>query len=41
MRVCMIAYTFYETDNRVKIYAETLVKGGDTVDVIALRQEGH
>ncbi len=37
MRVCMLAYTFYENDNRVMRYAETLVKRGDEVDVIALR----
>jgi len=39
MRACMVAYTFYESDNRVRRYAETLVKRGDHVDVIALRQE--
>jgi glycosyltransferase involved in cell wall biosynthesis len=32
----MIAYTFYEHDNRVRRYAETLVKRGDQVEVIAL-----
>ena len=31
----MVAYTFYETDNRVMRYAETLAKRGDEVDVIA------
>jgi glycosyltransferase involved in cell wall biosynthesis len=35
LRVCMVAYTFYETDNRVMRYAETLAKRGDEVDVIA------
>ena len=35
-RICMVAYTFYEFDNRVRRYAETLVKRGDHVDVIAL-----
>lgn len=39
MKVCMLAYTFYETDNRVRRYAETLVKRGDQVDVIALRKK--
>jgi glycosyltransferase involved in cell wall biosynthesis len=34
--VCMLAYTRYETDNRVRRYAETLAKRGDLVDVIAL-----
>ena len=38
MNVCMLAYTLYEYDNRVMRYAETLVKQGDHVDVIALRQ---
>lgn len=40
MRVCMVAYTFYENDNRVRRYAETLQKHGAEVDVIALRREG-
>jgi len=42
MKVCMVAYTFYESDNRVMRYAETLAKRGDEVDVIALhyRQKG-
>lgn len=35
----MVAYTFYEGDNRVRRYAETLVKRGDCVDAIVLRQE--
>jgi glycosyltransferase involved in cell wall biosynthesis len=38
MRVCMVAYTFYETDNRVRRYAETLARRGDQVDVIVLRR---
>lgn len=37
----MIAYTFYETDNRVRRYAETLVRRGDTVHAIVLRREGQ
>ena len=40
-RVCMLAYTFYEHDNRVRRYAETLVKEGYTVDAIALRGKGE
>jgi glycosyltransferase involved in cell wall biosynthesis len=40
LRVCMIAYSFYETDNRVMRYAETLAKRGDHVEVFALRREG-
>lgn len=41
MRVCMVAYTFYEPDNRVRRYAETLVRRGDKVDAIVLRQPGQ
>jgi len=41
MRVCMVAYTFYEPDNRVRRYAETLVRRGDQVDAIVLRQPGQ
>lgn len=41
IRVCMLAYTFYESDNRVRRYAETLAKRGDEVDIIALRQKGQ
>jgi len=35
-KICMVAYTGYEADNRVRRYAETLAKRGDLVDVIAL-----
>ncbi len=38
MRACMLAYTFYESDNRVIRYAEELAARGDSVDVIALRK---
>jgi glycosyltransferase involved in cell wall biosynthesis len=37
-RVCMVTHSFYESDNRVMRYAETLAARGDTVDVLALRQ---
>ena len=37
MRVCMVAYTHYEEDNRVMRYAEALAARGDSVDVICLR----
>jgi len=37
LRVCMVAYTFYESDNRVMRYAETLVQEGHDVEVFALR----
>ena len=35
-KICMLAYTDYASDNRVRRYAETLAKRGDQVDVIAL-----
>ncbi len=38
-RVCMISYSYYETDNRVRRYAETLVKEGYEVDAYSLRRE--
>ena len=38
LKVCMVAYTFYENDNRVKRYAEALAGRGDEVDVIALKR---
>jgi glycosyltransferase involved in cell wall biosynthesis len=37
LRVCMVAYTFYECDNRVMRYAETLVQEGHDVEVFALQ----
>lgn len=37
MNVCMVAYTFYEEDARVRRYAEALASRGDRVDVVALR----
>ncbi len=41
MRVCMVAYTFYEKDSRVRRYAELLVKRGHRVDALALLWEGQ
>lgn len=35
-RICMVAYSGYETDGRIRRYAEALVRRGDMVDVIAL-----
>jgi len=35
----MLAYTFYEKDNRVRHYAEALVKRGDQVDAFALARD--
>jgi glycosyltransferase involved in cell wall biosynthesis len=40
LRVAMVSYSFYETDNRVLRYASTLAKRGDHVDVFALRRKG-
>jgi glycosyltransferase involved in cell wall biosynthesis len=37
LRVAMVSYSFYETDNRVLRYASTLAKRGDHVDVFSLR----
>jgi glycosyltransferase involved in cell wall biosynthesis len=37
-RVCMVTYSFYETDNRVTRYAEALAARGDSVDVFAIRR---
>jgi len=36
MRACMLAYTFYESDNRVMRYAETLARQGCQVEIVAL-----
>lgn len=41
IKACMVAYTFYEGDGRVRRYAETLAKRGDHVDVIALCRKGQ
>ena len=38
LRVCMVAYSFYEADNRVMRYAETLAQEGHEVEVFALQQ---
>jgi glycosyltransferase involved in cell wall biosynthesis len=35
-KICMLVYSFYESDNRVMRYARALVERGDQVDVIAL-----
>jgi glycosyltransferase involved in cell wall biosynthesis len=41
-RACMISYSFYEADNRVRRYAEALVKSGHSVDAFSLlRKEGQ
>lgn len=41
MRTCMLAYAFYDTDNRIIRYAETMVMRGDQVDVVCLGREGQ
>ena len=38
-RVCMLAYSHYDWDNRIMRYAETLAARGDTVDAIGLYGE--
>lgn len=35
-KICMLVYSGYPSDNRVRRYAETLAKRGDHVEVIAL-----
>jgi glycosyltransferase involved in cell wall biosynthesis len=39
LRVCMLAYAFYESDTRILQYATALAKRGEKVDVIALRRD--
>jgi glycosyltransferase involved in cell wall biosynthesis len=39
-KICMLTYSIYETDNRVRRYAEALARRGDQVDVIALSANG-
>jgi glycosyltransferase involved in cell wall biosynthesis len=41
LRVCMVAYTHYPTDARVRREAEALIERGDTVDVICLGEKGE
>lgn len=36
-KVCMLAYTEYESDDRVRHYAESLASRGDMVEVLALK----
>jgi glycosyltransferase involved in cell wall biosynthesis len=37
-RICMVAYSFYKTDNRVNRYSEALTERGDVVDVLGLKR---
>jgi glycosyltransferase involved in cell wall biosynthesis len=39
-RICMLAYTRYASDGRVRRCAEALAKRGDHVDVVALQDPG-
>jgi glycosyltransferase involved in cell wall biosynthesis len=41
MKVCMLAYSFYDADNRVRRYAEALARRGDQVDAIAVGHAGQ
>jgi glycosyltransferase involved in cell wall biosynthesis len=41
MRVCVLAYSFYEGDTRIQQYVKALLERGDEVDVIGLRREGQ
>lgn len=38
LKICMLAYTFYENDGRVMRYAEALAKAGHDVEAIVLRR---
>src|SRR5579875_1278113 len=40
MKVCMLSYSFYESDTRILQYTKALTERGDAVDVLALRDEG-
>ena len=41
LRVCMSTHSFYESDMRVRRYAESLARRGDHVDVFSLRRDGR
>lgn len=41
IKACMVAYTLYEMDNRVRRYAEALAKQGAEVDVYSLKKPGQ
>src|SRR5262249_6040611 len=40
MRACMVSYSDYESDSRVRRYGETLVRQGYRVDALALNIAG-
>src|SRR5215472_14136970 len=41
MKACMLSYSFYDADNRVRRYAEALVRRGDEVDAVAIGHAGQ
>jgi glycosyltransferase involved in cell wall biosynthesis len=41
LRICHVAYTFYENDNRVRRYAEALADAGNEVEVVSLRRDAQ
>jgi glycosyltransferase involved in cell wall biosynthesis len=41
VRVCMVAYTHYPADSRVRREAEALIERGDTVDMICLGERNE
>ena len=41
IKACMVAYTLYEMDNRVRRYAEALADQGAEVDVYSLKKPGQ
>src|SRR5947209_5648410 len=40
-RACMVSYSYYESDNRVRRYAELLVNEGYMVDAVAVQKPGR
>ncbi|MGO9203157.1 MAG: glycosyltransferase family 4 protein [Limisphaerales bacterium] len=40
LRICVVSYSYYETDNRVRRYAEALARQGHEVEAFALRAPG-
>ncbi len=40
-RICMVAYSFYKTDNRINRYSEALAERGDIVDVLGLKRHAQ
>ena len=38
-KICMVTYSVYENDSRVRCYAEALAKRGDQVNVVAISEQ--